>query len=107
MNKQQNAAEPPAPPETAAALADIGARESDIRDQFKAGKLPPAVFKTWLAEFAREREALTRRTTAPPKSARLTRADFFQEYKSAVTRKLKISPHAKTSRYRAKLCAPC
>jgi hypothetical protein len=90
LNKQQNPQPPPAPPETAAALADIDARESDIRDQFKAGKLPPSVFKTWLAEFVREREALTRRTTTPQKSARITRADFLQEYKSAVTRKLKI-----------------
>lgn len=81
LNKQQNPQPSPAPPETAAALADIDARESDIRDQFKAGKLPPSVFKTWLAEFAREREALTRRTTTPPKSARITRSDFLQEYK--------------------------
>jgi hypothetical protein len=57
LNKQHSA-EPPAPPETAAALADIDTRESDIREQFKAGRLPPAVFKTWIAEFAREREAL-------------------------------------------------
>src|SRR3569833_2335053 len=90
LNKQRSAAEPPAPSETAAALSDVDARESDIRDQFKAGKLPPSVFKTWLAEFAREREALTRATTTPQKSARITRADFLQEYKSAVTRKLKI-----------------
>ena len=56
LNKQQSA-EPPA---ITAAQADIDTRESDIRHQFKAGKLPPAVFKTWLAD-AREREAPTRR----------------------------------------------
>jgi len=66
-------------------MSDIDARESDIRDQFKPGKLPPAVFKTWLAEFAREREALIRCATASPKSARITRADFLQQYKSAVS----------------------
>ncbi len=48
LNKHQSA-EPPAPPEISAALADIDARESDVREQFKAGKLPPAVFKSWLA----------------------------------------------------------
>jgi hypothetical protein len=107
LNKQQNPQPPPAPPETAAALADIDARESGIRDQFKAGKLPPSVFKTWLAEFVREREALTRRTTTPQKSARITRADFLQEYKSAVTRKLKIFTARENIAQSRELCAPC
>jgi hypothetical protein len=87
LDKQQSVAAP-TPPAISAAQADIDARESDVREQFKAGKLPPGVFKSWLAEFAREREALNRRTT--PKPARITRADFLQEYKSAVTRKLKV-----------------
>jgi recombinase-like zinc beta ribbon protein/recombinase len=89
--KKQQTAEPPAPPELSAAQADIDARESDIREQFKTGKLPSAVFKTWIAEFARERESLNRRRTAgTAQPARVTRADFLQEYRSAVARKLKI-----------------
>jgi hypothetical protein len=52
FDKQQGA-EAPAAPELSAALAEIYKRESDIREQFKAGKLPAAVFKSWLAEFAK------------------------------------------------------
>ena len=87
INKQQST-EPPTLLAQSAALADIDAREAEIREQFKAGKLPAAVFKTWLAEFTRERDALKR--SATPKPARITRADFLYEYKVAVARKLKI-----------------
>jgi len=87
FDKQQNA-EPPTAPAVSAALAEINEREGDIREQFKAGKLPAAVFKSWLAEFTKEREAFNR--PAAPKSARFSRSEFLQEYKSAVARRLKV-----------------
>jgi hypothetical protein len=76
FDKQQRA-EAPTAPALSAALADLNARETDVREQFKAGKLPPAVFKTWLAELARERVTLHRSATT--KSARISRADFLHE----------------------------
>jgi hypothetical protein len=42
------------------ALAEIDKRESEVREQFKSGELPALVFKSWLSEFATEREALNR-----------------------------------------------
>ncbi len=87
FDKQQNA-EPPTAPAVSAALAEINEREGDIREQFKAGKLPAAVFKSWLAEFTKEREAFN--GPAAPKSARFSRSEFLQEYKSAVARRLKV-----------------
>ena len=51
-------------------------------------KLPAVVFKTWLAELAREREVLNRPTTLKP--TRISRSEFLQEYKSAVARRLKV-----------------
>jgi hypothetical protein len=44
----QQSADPPVPAKVSAALADIDARESDVREQFKGSQLPPAVFKSWL-----------------------------------------------------------
>ena len=58
------------------------AEGTPIRKQFKAGKLPPAAFKSRIAEFAKEPEALSR--PARPKPARITRAEFLQEHKSGV-----------------------
>ncbi len=80
--------ESPTPPVLSATRADIDARESDVREQFKAGKLPPAVFKCWIAEFAKEREVQNRRAT--PKTPRISRSEFLHEYRAAVARKLKI-----------------
>jgi hypothetical protein len=87
FDKQQSN-EPPKIPAVSAALAEINARESDIREQFNAGKMPGPVFKSWLAEFAKEREAINRPMT--PRPARISRSEFLQEYKSAVARKLKV-----------------
>jgi len=87
FDKQQNA-ETRTSPELSAALAEINAREADVREQFKTGKLPGAVFKSWIAEFAKERDALNRPTTS--KSTRISRSEFLQEYKSAVARRLKV-----------------
>ena len=52
FDKQQSAG-PPKIPAVSAALAEINVRESDIRGQFNAGKIPGPVFKSWLAEFAK------------------------------------------------------
>jgi site-specific DNA recombinase len=87
FDKQQST-EPTKIPAVSAALAEINARESDIREQFNAGKIPGAVLKSWLAEFAKERDAVNRPTTSRP--ARISRSEFLQEYKSAVARKLKV-----------------
>ena len=54
----------------------------------KAGKLPQPVFKSWIAEFAKEREALNR--PAAPNALRVSRSEFLQAYRSAAERKLKI-----------------
>ena len=34
-----------------AELANVDARESELREQYKFGKLPPAVFTAWLAKL--------------------------------------------------------
>ena len=52
LDKQQST-ELPKVPAVSAALAEINVRESDIRGQFNAGKIPGPVFKSWLAEFAK------------------------------------------------------
>ena len=70
-------------PAWSAALAEINAREADVKVQFKTGRLPAAVFKTWLAELAKEREVLNRPMTLKP--TRISRSEFLQEYKSAVS----------------------
>jgi site-specific DNA recombinase len=85
---KQRSTEAKAAPAVSAALAEIEKRETDVREQFKAGKLPAPVFKSWIAEFAKEREALNR--PAAPKAPRVSRSDFLQAYRSAVERKLKI-----------------
>ena len=87
FDKQQTA-DPQTMPAWSAALAEINAREADVKEQFKTGRLPAAVFKTWLAELAREREVLNRPTTLKP--TRISRSEFLQEYKSAVARRLKV-----------------
>ena len=87
FDKQQTA-DPQTMPAWSAALAEINAREADVKEQFKTGKLPAVVFKTWLAELAREREVLNRPTTLKP--TRISRSEFLQEYKSAVARRLKV-----------------
>jgi site-specific DNA recombinase len=86
--EKQQRAETQTVPALSAALAEIHAREADVREQFKEGKLPAAVFKTWLAELAKQRDALSRPTTS--KSTRISRSEFLQEYKSAVVRQLKV-----------------
>jgi hypothetical protein len=88
FDKQQKA-EPEAAPALSAALAEIEKRESEVREQFKSGKLPASVFKSWIGEFAKEREALNR----PPASEvppRVSRSKFIRAYRSAVERKLKV-----------------
>ena len=87
FDKQQRA-EAPTAPALSAAIADINAREADVREQFKAGKLPPTVFKTWLAELARERATLHHPATT--KSARVSQSDFLHEYKLTLARQLKV-----------------
>jgi len=87
FDKQQST-EPPKIPAVLAALAEINARARDIREQFKEGKIPGAVYKSWLAELAKERDAINR--PAMPKPPRISRSEFLQEYKSAVARKLKV-----------------
>src|SRR5437764_2097430 len=87
FDKQQTA-DPQTMPAWSAALAEINAREADVKEQFKTGKLPAAVVKTWLAELAREREVLNRPTTLKP--TRISRSEFLQEYKSSVARRLKV-----------------
>ena len=62
FDKQQTV-DPRTMPAWSAARAEINAREADVKDQFKAGRLPAAVFKTWLAELAKERDVLNRPTT--------------------------------------------
>jgi hypothetical protein len=85
-----------------AALAEITRARAGIREQVKVGKIPGAIFKSWLAEFAKQRVAMNRPATA--KSARISRSEFLQEYKSGVARKLNVSRAVKTSRCRAKRC---
>ena len=87
FDKQQTA-ETRAMPAWSAALAEINAHEADVKEQFKTGRLPAVVFKTWLAELAREREVLNRPATLKP--TRISRSEFLQEYKSAVARRLKV-----------------
>jgi site-specific DNA recombinase len=87
FEKQQSAQAQP-PTALVDALAEIDARETEVRAQFKAGALPPAVFKCWLTEFGKERAALNRH--APPKPSPISRPEFIQEYRAAVARKLRV-----------------
>jgi hypothetical protein len=52
--------------------ANTGDVVSDATREGGAGKLPPPVFKSWIAEFAKEREALNR--PAAPKAPRVSRS---------------------------------
>ena len=45
-------------PARTAELANGDARESDVREQYKAGKLPPALFAAWLAELGSWRKCV-------------------------------------------------
>ena len=87
FDKQQST-EVQAPPAVSAALAEIDKRKTEVREQFKAGKLPAPVFKSWISEFTKEREALSR--PAAPKAPRVSRYEFLQAYRAVVERKLKI-----------------
>jgi DNA invertase Pin-like site-specific DNA recombinase len=73
---------------TSRELLAIAARETEIREQFKAGKLPPAVFKTWLEELAKERRTLSRPAPVPPTP--VSRSEFLHAYKAAVARRLRV-----------------
>jgi len=86
---KQRKPEPEAAPALSAALAEIDKREAEVREQFKSGKLPASVFKSWLGEFTKEREALNRPSVseAPP---RVSRSEFIQAYRSAAERKLEV-----------------
>jgi hypothetical protein len=86
--EKQPRTETQAVPAVATVLAEIDKRETEVRDQFKAGKLPAPVFKRWIAEFTKEHEALNR--PAAPKAPRVSRSEFLQAYRSVVERKLKI-----------------
>ena len=86
---KQRKPEPEAAPALTAALAEIDKRESDVREQFKSGKLPGAVFKSWLGEFMKEREALNH-PSVPEMPPRLSRSEFIRAYRSAVERKLDV-----------------
>jgi DNA invertase Pin-like site-specific DNA recombinase len=86
--EKQQRTEAQSAPVVSAALTEIEKRETEVREQFKAGKLPPPVFKSWIAEFAKERDALNR--PAAPRAPRITRSEFLQSYRSAAERKLKV-----------------
>lgn len=86
---KQRKAEPELAPALSAALAEIEKRESEVREQFKSGKLPASVFKSWIGEFTKEREALNRPSVSEsPK--RISRSEFIREYRFAVERKLEV-----------------
>jgi hypothetical protein len=89
---KQRKAEPEAAPALSTALAEIDKRESEVREQFKSGKLPASVFKSWIGEFTKEREALNR----PPVSEvppRVSRSEFIRAYRSAVERERESKRH--------------
>jgi hypothetical protein len=90
-------------PKVSAVLAEINARELGVKEQFKKGRLAEAVFKTWLAVLAKEREVLNRPTTSKP--ARISRSEFRQECKSAVASRLKVFTNRETIALCAMLCA--
>jgi hypothetical protein len=94
--EKQQTAETRTIPAWSAALAEINAREAADKEQFKTGKLPAAIFKTWLAELAKERDVLNRPTTLKP--ARISHSEFLQEYRSAVQQSRVGSKYSQTAR---------
>jgi DNA invertase Pin-like site-specific DNA recombinase len=103
--EKQHANETRAAPAVSTALAEIDKRETEVREQFKAGKLPAPVFKSWIAEFAKEREALNR--PAAPKAPRVSRSDSSKPIAQPSRASSKSSRAAKMLHSRAKRCAPC
>ncbi len=75
-------------PVRSAELANVDARERDVREQYKTGKLTPAVFSAWLAELEKERSSLTRPT--PLKTRRVTRDEFASAYRAVVAKRLGV-----------------
>jgi hypothetical protein len=82
-----HAAQPIAP--KSVELAQIDAREADVREQYKAGKLPPAVFAAWLDELQNARLAVTQPVVAQ-ESRRVTRDEMASAYRGAVTKRLGV-----------------
>lgn len=103
FEKQQRTEADAAPP-VSATLAEIDKRETEVREQFKAGKLPQPVLKSWITESAKEREALDR--PAAPKVPRVSRSEFLQTYRSAAERKPKSSRARETLPSHANRCEP-
>jgi site-specific DNA recombinase len=75
-------------PAKSVSLADIDARESQVREEYKAGKLPSVVFTAWLAELERERAART--VPSVPKVRRVTREEFARAYRGMVATRLDV-----------------
>jgi hypothetical protein len=69
-------------------LAEIEAQEVDVREQYKSGRLPLAVFKTWLAELTQQREALHQ--PARRKSKSIKRDEFMSAYCKVVAKRLEV-----------------
>ena len=67
-------------------LAELDAREADVRAQYKAGKLPPTVLTAWLAELESARLAVTQPVVQ--ETQRVTRADLAKVYRSALAKRL-------------------
>ena len=70
-------------------LAELDAREADVRAQYKAGKLPPAVLTAWLAELENARLTVTQ-PVVQQEIRRLTRDDLASAYRSALAKRLGV-----------------
>jgi len=77
-------------PEISRSLVELAARESDVREQFKAGKLPVAVFKTWLSELENERKSIRKPAAAKRIPQEFSREAFIRAFRKSVTRRLEV-----------------
>lgn len=75
-------------PSKSVELAELDAREADVRAQYKAGKLPPTVLTAWLAELETARLAVTQPVVQ--ETQRVTRDDLAKAYRSALAKRLGI-----------------
>ena len=59
-----------------------------MREQYRSGRLPLAIFKTWLAELTQQREALYQ--PAGRKTKSITRDEFMSVYRKVVAKRLEV-----------------
>ena len=71
-----------------AELVNLDERETDVREQYKTGKLPPYVFTAWLTELEKERTSLKHPILA--KAQPVIRDEFAHAYRGVVAKCLGV-----------------